>query len=175
MVHARSGALSIACTEVPRRASDSSVNVPRVDAVVSMIECDARYRRHGYEARGEFARAFIGDAARLNDALALLVGVKPNIARELQGFYVEGSKRFPLRRWGHDVGFFARFEDFDTQFRMPDGYVAIPSFDRRAVTVGANYYLDPDVVLKIDYTHQDSASTIRRAPRIVNVGVGWWF
>ena len=45
----------------------------------------------------QFARAFIGDAARLNDALALLTGVSPNIARQLQGYYVEGGRLFPLR------------------------------------------------------------------------------
>ena len=80
------------------------------------------------EARGQFARVFIGDAARLNDALTLLTGVTPNIARQLQGYYLEGSRLFPLRRWRHEVAVFARFEDFDTQFRMPERLLADPRF-----------------------------------------------
>ncbi len=154
---------------------DVGFNLPRLDPRVGLFEIDARFRRSGFEARGQFARVFIGDAARLNDALTLLVGVSPNIARQLQGYYLEASRLFPLRRWGHEVAAFARFEDFDTQFRMPDGYEPIPDFNRRAFTVGAGYYLDPDVVLKFDYTHQSNAATIRRAPRTINVGIGWWF
>jgi hypothetical protein len=153
---------------------DSGFNVPRLDPTVGVFEFDARYRRSGYEARGEFARAFIGDAARLNDALSLLTGVPANIARQLHGYYLEGSKLFPLP-WRHEIAVFGRFEDFDTQFRMPDGYAPIPQFDRWAFTTGFTYYLDPDVALKFDFTHLDSASTIRRASRSINVGVGWWF
>jgi hypothetical protein len=154
---------------------DTGFDVPRLDPSVGVIEFDGRYRVRGFEARGQFARVFIGDAARLNDALTLLIGVAPNIARQLQGYYLEGSYLFPLRRIQHEIGFFARFEDFDTQFRMPEGTAPIPQFNRRAFSVGANYYLDPDVAIKFDYTHQQSAATIRRAPRSVNVGIGWWF
>jgi hypothetical protein len=154
---------------------DSGFNVPRLEPTVSVAEVDARFRRRGFEARAQFARVFIGDAARLNDALTLLIGVAPNIARQLQGYYVEGSKLFGLPRLGHELGVFARFEDFDTQFRMPEGYEAIPEFDRRAFVIGASYFLDPDVAVKFDYTHQQSAGTVRRAPRSINVGLGWWF
>jgi hypothetical protein len=154
---------------------DSGFELPRLDPTVGVIEFDGRYRAHGFEARGQYARVFIGDAARLNDALTLLIGVAPNIARQLQGYYLEGSYLFPLRRWQHELGIFARFEDFDTQYKMPDDTAPIPDFNRRAVSVGANYYLDPDVAIKFDYTHLTSAATIRRAPRAFNVGIGWWF
>jgi hypothetical protein len=58
---------------------------------------------------------------------------------------------------------------------MPAGMEPIPDFNRRALSVGASYFLDPDVAVKFDYTHQQSASTFRRAPRTFNVGIGWWF
>jgi len=154
---------------------DTGFNVPRLDPSVGLVEFDARYRARGFEARGQFARVFIGDAARLNDALTLAIGVSPNIARQLQGYYLEGSYLFPLRHWQHELGIFARFEDFDTQFRMPADMAPIPNFNRRAFAVGASYYLDPDVAIKFDYTHQHNAGTIRRAPRTLNVGIGWWF
>jgi hypothetical protein len=154
---------------------DTGFAVPRLDPSVGVVEFDGRYRHRGFEARGQYAHVFIGDAARLNDALTLLIGVAPNIARQLRGFYVEGSRLFPLRRLQHEIGVFARFEDFDTQFRMPEGVQPIPAFNRRAVSVGASYYLDPDVAIKFDYTHQSSESTLRRAPRTINVGIGWWF
>lgn len=154
---------------------DTGFNLPRLDPTVGVAEIDARFRHRGMEVRGQFARVFIGDAARVNDALTLLVGVAPNIARQLQGYYLEASRLFALPRWGHELAVFGRFEDFDTQFRMPAGLQPIPEFNRQAVIVGATYYLDPDVAVKFDYTHQESAATIRRAPRSVNVGIGWWF
>jgi hypothetical protein len=154
---------------------DTGFNLPRLDPSVGVFELDARFRRRGFEARGQFARVFIGDAARLNDALTLLIGVSPNVARQLQGYYLEGSRLFRVPKSQHEVAFFARFEDFDTQFKMPEDYQPIPDFNRRAWTVGATYYLDPDVAVKFDYTHQASEATIRRAPRSINVGLGWWF
>ncbi len=154
---------------------DTGFNLPRLDPSVGVVEMDARFRRNGFEARGQYARVFIGDAAALNDALTLAIGVSPNIARQLQGYYLEASRLFRVPRSQHEVAFFARYEDFDTQFKMPDDYQPIPDFNRRAWTLGATYYLDPDVAVKFDYTHQSSEATIRRAPRSINVGLGWWF
>ena len=154
---------------------DVGFNVPRLDPKVGVIEFDGRYRHAGFEARGQFAYVTISDVARLNDALTLLIGVDPNIARALRGFYFEGSRLFGIPGIGHEIGVFARYENFDTQFKMAEGQLAIPQFDRAAWVVGASYFLDPDVAIKFDYTHQKSESTLRRAPRSFNVGLGWWF
>jgi hypothetical protein len=154
---------------------DTGFNLPRLDPSVGVVEMDARFRRNGFEARGQYARVFIGDAAALNDALTLAIGVSPNIARQLQGYYLEASRLFRVPRVQHELAVFARYEDFDTQFKMPEDLQPIPAFNRRAWTLGATYYLDPDVAVKFDYTHQSSEATIRRAPRSINVGLGWWF
>ena len=154
---------------------DTGFNIPRLNPTVGVAEIDARFRRRGFELRGQFARVFIGDSARLNDALTLLIGVAPNIARQLQGYYLEASRLFSLRRWDHEVGVFARFEDFDTQYRMPAGQEPVPDFKRRAFTIGASYFLDPDVAVKFDYTNVQTQATLRRGPQSINVGLGWWF
>ena len=106
---------------------DTGFNLPRLDPSVGVFELDARFRRRGFEARGQYARVFIGDAARLNDALTLSIGVSPNVARQLQGYYFEASQLFRVPRSQHEVAFFARFEDFDTQFKMPSRLSADPS------------------------------------------------
>jgi hypothetical protein len=77
--------------------------------------------------------------------------------------------------WPHDAAVFARYENFDTQYKMPNGMVKLPEFDRDAWIVGATYWPDPDVAIKIDYSHVRNQSEVVPAPRRVNIGLGWWF
>jgi DtxR family Mn-dependent transcriptional regulator len=148
---------------------------PVFDVPVSLAEFDARYSRRQLELRGQFSQVWIDNAGRLNDALAIRVGVNPNIARVLRGFYGEAGYR-PISnpRFG-EVGAFVRYENFDTQFRMPSGYVGLPEFDRDAWVVGATYWPDPDVAVKFDYSIVRNRSTVIQAPNSLNVGLGWWF
>ena len=71
-----------------------------------------------------------------------------------------------------EVGAFVRYENFDTQFRMPAGYVGLPEFDRDAWVVGANYWPDPDVAVKFDYSIVRNRSTVIQAPNSLNIGPG---
>ena len=148
---------------------------PRFDVPVSLVEADARYSRRRLELRGQFAQIWIDNADLLNEALALRVGVNPNIGRSLRGFMLESGYRVISGASFGDVGAFARYENFDTQFRMPAGYVALPEFDRDAWVIGANYWPDPDVAVKVDYSIVGNRSAVIRAPNSFNVGLGWWF
>ena len=154
---------------------DTSFNVPRLDTTVGLYEFDARFARGRFETRGQFAHVFIGGAGSLNDAQMRLTGVNPNIAEELRGFYVEGSYRVLPSSWPHDAAVFARYENFDTQFKMPAGFVKLPEFDRDAWVAGATYWVDPDVAIKFDYSHIRNRSDVVPAPQRVNIGLGWWF
>jgi DtxR family Mn-dependent transcriptional regulator len=148
---------------------------PRFDVPVSLVEADARYSRRGLELRGQFAQIWIDNADLLNQALALRVGVNPNIGSALRGFSLEGSRRFLTGSRVGEVGGFVRYENFDTQYRMPTGYVPLLEFDRDAWVVGANYWPDPDVAVKVDYSIVGNRSSVINAPNSFNVGLGWWF
>jgi len=148
---------------------------PVFDVPVSLAEIDGRYSRRRLELRGQFSQVWIDNAGQLNEALALRVGVNPNIARVLRGFYGEAGYRAISNAAFGDVGAFVRYESFDTQFRMPTGYVGLPQFDRDAWVVGATYWPDPDVAVKFDYSLVRSRSSVVQAPDSFNVGLGWWF
>ena len=122
-----------------------------------------------------FAQVGISDAASLNDAVARLTGISPNVAQSLQGFYGEASYRVWAGGSPRDLVGFLRYENFDTQHRMPAGFVPLKEFDRDAWVVGVTYYPDPDVALKVDYVYQRNQSTTVKAPNSFNVGLGWWF
>lgn len=154
---------------------ESSFAVPRLDSEVWIAEADARYRLNRLELRAQYAHVGITDTARLNDAIERTTGVSPNIARQLRGFYLEGAYRVWNGGPAREIVLFARHENFDTQFRMPDGFIPLEEFDRTAWVVGATYYPDPDVAVKVDYTMLKSRSGFVRLPRSLNVGLGWWF
>ena len=153
----------------------SAFETPRIDTAVTLGEFDARYRRKRLELRWQFAQVGISDAARLNDSLGRLTGVSPNIASSLRGFYGEAGYRIWNRGSPRDLVAFVRYENFDTQFRMPQGLLPLKEFDRDAWVTGVTYYPDPDVALKLDYTLLRNESGIFPSRHLVNVGLGWWF
>jgi hypothetical protein len=150
-------------------------NLQRFNPTVTVVGADARYRRGRAEARGQIGYVSIGSAGLLNEALALATGVNPNIASSLLGHYEELAWRVSPDSWLHEVVAFGRYERFDTQHGMPDGYLPLESLKRSAWVVGATYFPDPDIAVKFDYTHERNRSSIVPAPRSVNVGIGWWF
>jgi hypothetical protein len=153
----------------------SNFLTPRVDATVRIGEADVRYKRDRLELRGEFAHVSIGDAGALNVAIQQLTGVSPNVASGLRGGYGEAGYRVWASGPARDLVAFVRYENFDTQFRMPEGFVPLKEFDRSAWVAGATYYPDPDVAVKIDYVWQRNQSTVQKSPNSFNVGLGWWF
>jgi hypothetical protein len=148
---------------------------PRFDVPVNLGEADIRYSRDRLELRGQFAYVAVSNAGDLNDALGRAVGVDPNVASALRGFYTEASYRVISGARAGDVGFFTRYENFDTQYRMPDGYVPLKEFDRDAITIGGTYWPDPDIAIKVDYSIIRNRSSVIPAPNSFNVGLGWWF
>jgi hypothetical protein len=156
-------------------SGESSFATPRLNTSVTVGELDARYRRERLELRGEFAQVRITDAARLNDSIGRAVGVSPNIAKALRGFYGEAAYRVWNAGAPRDLVAFFRYENFDTQFRMPAGFLPLKAFDRDAWVTGVTYYPDPDVAVKADYIYLRNQSGIFANRHLVNVGLGWWF
>jgi hypothetical protein len=66
-------------------------------------------------------------------------------------------------------------ENFDTQYRMPAGLLPLKQFDRTAWIFGGNYYPDPDVVFKVDYSIVRNRSSLFGTVDSFNIGLGWWF
>jgi len=167
---------------IPRLTLGSSVwagrngfDTPNLNVPVRLASFDARFSRGRFDARGEYAHAWIGEAGELNRVLQRRRGVNPNIAEQIRGFYLEGGVHLFPRRSRHDVAVFTRYENFDTQYRMPAGFLPIPQFDRSSWTFGASYFPHADVVLKADYVFERSASTVFPARHRFNLGMGWWF
>lgn len=154
-----------------KSTTDSKLLDPRV----SIAEVDGRGRLSRLDLRGQYAHVFIQDAGELNRLLQVSRGTNPNVASQMLGAYLEAAHPVLWFPSAPEVVGFVRYERFDTQYRMPAGFLPIEQFKRSAWIFGVTYFPDPDVAVKIDYTVERSASSTLKAPRSLNVGLGWWF
>ena len=142
---------------------------------LKMFEFDGRYRVGRFEGRGQFVTTHLGDAAEINQAIRRQVGINPNIAAEMRGFYLEGASSLVPSTFPHDLVAFYRYESFDTQYRMPQGFFSLEQFDRAAHVLGLTYFPHPDIALKFDYNVMRNASDLVESLNRWNWGIGWWF
>jgi hypothetical protein len=149
--------------------------IRRFDVPVRVTEVDARYKAGRLETRGQLAHVSIGNAGELNDAIQRITGVPPNVASGMRGVYGEAAYRVWADGVAKDLVAFFRYENFDTQQRMPAGFLPLKQFDRDAFVFGATYFPDPDVAVKADFVHQRNQSGVVKSPNSFNVGLGWWF
>ena len=156
-------------------SGDTGFAFPRVDTGVTLAEADGRLRVGEFAVRGLYAHVFLDGMEDLNRAVTRITGVSPNVAEQMRGFYLEGSYFIVPRPAPREVAVFLRYENFDTQYRMPAGFAPLPAFDRDAWIVGATWFPDPDVAVKVDYTVLRNRSAVIEAPNSINVGLGWWF
>ncbi len=150
-------------------------NLRTVNPRTDIVEFDGRYSRGRLDLRGLFAGVWITKSRELNLALQRQFGTLPNIARKMRGYYFEPAVRVFPRRTRHDLILFTRYEKFNTQHRLADGFVPLPQFDRSAWVAGATYKPNADIAFKFDYIFNRNASPVVRAVDSVNFGLGWWF
>ncbi len=156
-------------------AGRTGFDTPHLDVPVRLGSFDARYFWKRLDLRSEYAHGWIRQTGQLNRVLQRRRGSNPNLAEQIRGFYAEGGVHLFPRRSAHDLAVFTRYENFDTQYRMPAGFLPAKQFDRSSWTIGASYFPHPDVALKADYVFNRNASQVVRPRNQFNFGVGWWF
>jgi hypothetical protein len=148
---------------------------PGINPQVTIVDFDGRYSYRRFGLRGLFANSWVSRAGELNRRLQLQTGKNPNIAQELRGYYLEPAVHVWPTRSRNDLILFARYEKFNTQHRMPAGFVPLPQFNRSAWVTGVTYKPSADVAIKFDYVFQRNASSVVRPVDGINLGIGWWF
>jgi hypothetical protein len=132
----------------------------------------AEYRARGFDVRGLVAVATLKDAARVNE-LNGLTGAE-SVGDRLLGWYLQGG--YDLLR-GHAGGQqlvpYVRYEQVNTQKRVPDGFAADPANDRRIFTIGGMWKPLTNISVKADYqlNHNEADTGIDQ----LNVNLGYLF
>ena len=128
----------------------------------------------GIDLRGLFARASLSDAAMLNRALGKSGG--GGVGEGLQGAYIQFGydvlSQVP-RAGGVGLTPYVRYEQVDTQHRMPTGFERSLSTDNTYLTFGIELKPIAGVVLKVDHAwvSNDADSGVNQ----FNVNLGYAF
>lgn len=123
------------------------------DPGVRLFEGDLRVKKAGFELQGVVVYTRIKDAEGVSTYLASL---SENPIGTIQfGWLVEGAYHLLTLiepEAEQDVVAFVRYESFDTQAKMPSGFVANPANNRQVLTAGVSYLpLPPFIAVKADY------------------------
>ena len=140
------------------------------NAEITLGSADFEYSISMFEFRGVVAHTNIDGAAALGGG----------VASQMFGWYLEGAVHIWPDEWkvgklkDSDAVVFVRYEEYDTQYKMPTGMAKDLSKEKDEVTVGVNFYLTSSIVLKADYQFLDDASGSNRDNQF-NFGIGWAF
>jgi len=146
-----------------------------VNPAVSIASVDGRYSYRRFDLRGLFANTWISQAGKLNMVLQRQNGLGANVGSEMRGAYIEPAIHVMPRKVRQDLILFTRYERFNTQHRMPAGFLPLAEFDRKALVTGFTFKPHADIALKFDYVLNYNASSVIRPLNALNLGLGWWF
>jgi len=143
---------------------------PGVGGTIHIYSADVEYSVYNFDFRGAIAHETIGGARK----------IAGGTAEEIFGFYVEGACHVWPEAWktgkfkDSDAVIFVRHDRFDTQHKMPSGIAKDPAGDRSEWTIGAGFYLTPNIVLKADWQCRQDG-TGKPLDNLINFGIGWEF
>ena len=139
---------------------------------MAMLGFDARYQKKGFTARGQFIYSSNQNTEAYN-----LKG-NTDLGSALMGYYVEAGYdvlRFFRFETSQKLVAFARYETYNTHFKMYDDKLVNDAYNRSDITTGLSYHIAPGAVFKIDYQHFMNKKEGSKATDAINLGVGWWF
>ena len=149
---------------------------PGVRGRLDLVSADVEYSLKRFDFRAVVAYESIDGAANLHNHVAS----PEDVASQIFGYYIEGAVHILPDCWKYgrsrraDLVAFVRYDDFDTQYRMPAGDAANPAGDRTEWTYGLTYLPIPTLALKADYQVRDDA-TADGVENGWNLGVGFMF
>jgi hypothetical protein len=155
---------------------DSPFNGEKFGGFFQMYEADIQLQYRGFEARGLFVYTTLDDAARIN-ALNDLEG-ENSAGSEQWGYYVVGAYNVLslanfTSQYAQYLAPFIRWEQYDTQAKVPTGFSRNPANDRNDLTIGLDYKPIPNVVMKAEYQRLDNEA--RSSDNQLNFGLGYVF
>jgi hypothetical protein len=142
-----------------------------VNARLTIMDVHGQYNIGDLALQALYARGMLGDTQAINNAAGIVPGSALDAApKSFYGWY--GQAAYAV--WKKDemrLTPFVRYERYNTQASVDTGYTANPLNDETVATIGANFNLSREVVLKADWQNYKTDNLKDR----FNLGVGWMF
>ncbi len=146
-----------------------------VGARLTLWDLHAQYSLGKLDLQALYARGKLNDADTVAAALLAEGVVTPSgapvaVSKSFDGWYAQAAYHL----WQHgdmDLTPFYRYERYNTQREVAAGFTADPANNETVQTLGINFRLHPQVVLKADYQTFKTDSTKDR----LNLGLGYMF
>lgn len=135
-----------------------------IGARLTLWDVHAKYSLGKLELQGLYARGTLGDADQVGAATGVAV---PKL---FYGWYTQAAYHL-WKRGDMDLTPFYRYERYNTQAEVAEGFAADPLNDETVQTAGINFRLHPQVVIKADYQKFRSDTAKDR----IDVGLGYMF
>jgi len=145
-----------------------------IRARTTLYDLHADWKWRGLQARAVIAQGRIGDTDRLNEVLGF-AGTE-SIGKANHGWYGElGYDVLSGRETGAGAALipYARYERYNTQDDVPDGFTPDPADAVRVRTCGIAYKPIPNIVIKAD--HQEYSNDAGTGVDRINVSMGYLF
>lgn len=156
------------------QADSTKPNFDGIKAPITLADAHVRYQQGGWDAQALIAKGTIGEADQINNIIqAYNIATPasiPAIASEFYGWLVQAAYVIPVGQEA-TIAPFARYEEYDTQAKMPAGFAASPTNSDHVTTTGFNYKPISQVVFKADYQNYNDNSVNNR----FNLGMGYMF
>ncbi len=157
------------------KIGQGSTTLPVNNSRLTLGEAHLRWQPGPFDFSALYTRGTISNTQDLN---LQFVGQPTPVPKSFWGGYAQGAWR--ALEWGQDSSLspFLRYEVFNTgasYAAQPTGLGTPPLPTQRVWTVGANYYLNPNVVFKIDYQNFKYDDAVLGYGNRFDLGLGYQF
>ncbi len=152
---------------------NDNLAISRADSSVvgiSIFETDIRYKRKGFEARGQIAYSGFSNTKQYNQFTS------NNLGKSMLGYYVEAGYDLMtlLNKSDHEFIPFVRYQMVDTHYSVDENVTKNDSYHLSIITAGISYRISKGSVFKIDMDFiKDKASN--NTQKVFNAGIGVMF
>ena len=141
-----------------------------------MVGLDARYSVSGLQLKGQFYYTQLSYTNQYNWFTATGASSPNGLGSSMTGFYLEAG--YDLFSFSEKIESglipFARYEAYNTQNTMAEGFIANPAYDKKAITCGLEWQMARGAFLKADMLFHKSAAD-ENFSNVFNAGVGIMF
>ena len=137
---------------------------------LTVWDVHAKYAVGNLDLQALYARGKLNDTAQINTALAIAPASGNAAPKSFSGWY--GQAAYHVWKSGElDLAPFVRYEQYDTQREVDSGYDKNIKNKETVTTLGVNFKVHPQVVLKADFQNYKTDNKKDR----FSLGVGYMF